>query len=204
MSPEILNILETASKTIPKSFQNCVLALLKIIKKCTVMKKILILSAALISTALFAQNPEIPKKYSDNVIEMLIQNYKKTPHRDVYVDGILAQKFQQDFPNAHSVEWETNEEIYEVEFWIKLREFKALYSKEGNLLMYKQEIRERELPAVVKTAAEAKYPKYKFEDIEKKVIGTKTLYEIEMEFRDSEVKVIINNEGKFISEKFDY
>ncbi len=168
------------------------------------MKKILILSVALISTALFAQNPEIQKKYSDNVIETLIQNYKKTPNRDVYVDGVLLQKFQKDFPNAHSIEWETNEQLYEVEFWIKLREFKAFYDKEGNLLMYKQEIRERDLPAVVKTAAESKYPKYKFDDLEKTISGTKTLYEIEMEFRDSEVKMVINNEGKFISEKFDY
>ncbi len=168
------------------------------------MKKILILSAALISTALFAQNPDISKKYSDNEIETLIQNYKKTLHRDVSVDGVLLQKFQQDFPNAYSIEWETNEQLYEVEFWIKLCEFKAFYDKEGSLLMYKKEVRERELPAVVKTAAEVKYPKYKFEDIEKTVIGTKTLYEIEMEFQDSEVKMVITNAGKFISEKFDY
>jgi hypothetical protein len=174
------------------------------------MKKILVLSAGLICTAfvtsLFAQNPAISTKYSNKEIATFLLNYKHTHHRNVLPEGVLLQKFQQDFPNAHDVEWESNGGIYEVEFEIKFRDFEAFYDKDGNLVMYKQELRERNLPAVVKTAAEAKYPKYRFEDIEKIVKGTETIYKIEMEmdFRDNEVTMFITNEGKFISEKIDY
>jgi hypothetical protein len=169
------------------------------------MKKILFLSAAIVTgTALFAQNPAISTKYSNEEIATHIQNYRNSREHDVIPAGALLQKFQQDFPNAYDVEWDTNDEIYEVEFDVKLHDFTAYYDKDGNLLMYKQKIKEKELPAIVKTGAEAKHPKYRFEEIEKIVKGTETFYKIEMEYQDLEVKMFISNEGKIISKKFDY
>jgi hypothetical protein len=175
------------------------------------MKKIFFLSAAmLISTVLFAQNPAISTKHSNEEIATLIQNYNNSRQRDAFPTVDLQQKFLQDFPNARDVEWETNGELYEVEFEIRhrfemrRRDFTAFYDKEGNLLMYRQQIRASELPAIVKTAAEARFPKFRFEDIEKIRIGTQTLYEIEMERRDSEVKMLISSDGRFIDSKFDY
>lgn len=171
------------------------------------MKKKLILSLALISgmlSALCAQNPVISTKYSDKEITTLIQNYKKARHHDVWPDDILQKKNQQDFSYTANAEWETDNEIYEADFEIKFRDFEAFYDKEGNLLMYKKEIHEKEIPAIVKTAAESKYPKFSFEDIQKIVKGTETFYKIEMEFKDTEVTVLVTNEGKLISEKVDY
>lgn len=168
------------------------------------MKRILFLSAAWICGVIYAQNPAISTKYSNSEIAAFVQNYKNTRERDVFADGILLERFQRDFPKASDVEWETNGEIYEVDFDVKFRDFAAYYDKEGNLLMYKQEIREKELPAIVKTAAESKYPKYKFEDIEKVVKGTETFYKVEMELRDTEVTMFIASEGRIINEKFDY
>jgi hypothetical protein len=164
------------------------------------MRKIFfILTAMFINAVLFAQSPAISTKYSDEEIAIFIKNYKNSRERDVIPTGVLLKKFQQDFPNAYDVEWETNDEIYEADFDVKFRDFTAYYDKDGNLLMYKQEIRKTELPAVVKTAAEAKYPKYRFEDIKKVVKGTEIFYEIEMEYRDSEVEMLITSEGKFKS-----
>lgn len=163
-----------------------------------------LLAVMLFSSTLIAQTPVISNKYSNAEIATLIENYRTSRQRDVLVDVALAQKFQQDFPKAYDVEWETNGEVYSVEFDVKFRDFEAYYDKDGNLLMYNQEIRDRELPAVVKTAAEAKYPKYKFEDEVKIVKGTETFYKIDMELRDTEISILVTNEGKIISEKVDY
>ena len=155
--------------------------------------------ATVTSCTSVAQNPAISKKYSDKEIKDLVQNYERSNHRDIVVEKGLLQKFQQDFTKATSVEWETNDEIYEVEFKVNSRDFEAYYDKDGNLLMYKQDIREGELPAVVKKSATEKYPKYRFDDIEKIVKGTQTFYKIEMELKDTEVKMFITETGKFIN-----
>ncbi len=171
------------------------------------MKKILILSTALISGILFtlsAQNPAISKKYSNTEIAALINNYKRADNNDVWPSSVLQQKLQQDFPGASSAEWETNNEVFKVDFDIKFRDLEAFYDKDGNLLMYKKEILEKDMPAIVKTAAESKYPKFNFDGIEKIVKGTQIFYKIEMELRDTDVTLFVTNEGKFISEKVDY
>jgi hypothetical protein len=61
-----------------------------------------------------------------------------------------------------------------------------------------------ELPAVVKNAAEAKYPKYHFEDIDKIRRGTEVFYKVEMELRDTEVALLIQSDGTIWNEKIDY
>jgi hypothetical protein len=156
--------------------------------------------ATLTSCNSFAQNPAISTKYTNKEIANLVQNYEKSNHRDIWAEGILLQKFQKDFLNAYSVEWETNDEICEVEFEIKDRDFKAYYDKDGNLLMYKQEIREGELPAAVKKSAKTKYPQHRFEDLEKIVKGTQTFYKVEMEYKEMEITMFLASNG----EKFDY
>lgn len=162
------------------------------------MKKMLFLSVAMfISSVMFAQNPTISNKYSDSEISAFIQKYRNSHDHNAVPTAALLQKFQQDFPNANDVEWETNHEIYEIDFDVKFRDFIAYYDKDGNLLMYKQEVQESELPAIVKTAAEAQYPKYRFEDIEKIVQGTEVFYKIEMELNEFEVTMLITSEGKF-------
>ena len=168
------------------------------------MKKVLfLLLAALITNVLQAQSPAISTKYSDAEIAELILRYKNSRDHDTHATGVLLQRFRQDFPNARDVEWETNGELYEVEFEIGPHDFAAFYDRNGELLMYKQKIRVGELPAIVKTAAEARFPKYRFDDIEKIVKGTQTFYEIEMKLREAEVKMIITDRGEVIREKYD-
>ena len=169
------------------------------------MKKyfLILLAAAMFSGTLFAQTPAISTRYSDAEIDQLIHRYENSRTRDERVTGDLLQKFRNDFPEARFVEWETNGELYEVEFNLRwFRDATAFYDKDGNLLMYKMEISERNLPAIVKTAAEARYPKFRFDEIEKVVKGTRTFYKIEMElrlrFEDTDVSMVISDEGKFI------
>jgi hypothetical protein len=145
-----------------------------------------------------ALNPDVSSKYSDQEIANLVQTFETSNNRDTIADDALLQKFKQDFPNAISAEWKTNNSLYEVEFEIKNHDWKAYYDKNGNLLMYKQEITAKELPENVKKAANTKLPKYHFEDIEKIVKGTETFYKIEMELKDTETTIFINSAGGFI------
>jgi hypothetical protein len=67
-----------------------------------------------------------------------------------------------------------------------------------------EEIYRSELPAVVKNAAEAKYPKYHFEDMNKIRRGAEVFYRIEMELRDTEVELLVLPDDTVIDEKTDY
>jgi hypothetical protein len=116
----------------------------------------------------------------------------------------LATKFKADFPKTSDVEWEVTDSIYEVEFDVRFRDWTAYYDVEGNLLMTVEEIYRSELPAVVKNAAETKYPKYHFEDIDRIRRGTEVFYRIEMELRDTEVELLVQSNGTITEEKIDY
>jgi hypothetical protein len=156
-------------------------------------------------------HPAISGKYSNEEIVQAIEKHKASRSYDVAPPAALLQKFHADFPKARDVEWETAGDVYEVEFEIGTfeigsRDYDAYYDATGNLLMVVEEIRRSELPAIVKNAAENKYPKYHFEDIHKIRRGTETLYKVEMEhsFSDMEVKLLIKADGAFLEDRVDY
>lgn len=149
-------------------------------------------------------NPTISKKYSDIEIEKIIDTHKSLHSHDTQPTDKLLQRFKSDFPKAKDIDWEVGLNIYEVEFEIGWTDYKAYYDNEANLLMYKVELRESELPAIVKNAAMSKYPNYKFDDIEKTVKGTVTFYKVEMEKHNSaDIKATFKPDGTFIKEILD-
>ena len=158
----------------------------------------------LVQIAAAQSNPTIAREYSNETIVEMIRKYKNSKSRDVIPSTELSKKFKSDFPKAYKAEWEVAEDLYEVEFEVKSRDGKAYYDAKGNLLMLVEEIYRSELPAVVRNAAETKYPKYKFEDIDKIRRGTEVFYKIEMELRDTEVKLLIKQDGIVLDERFDY
>lgn len=169
------------------------------------MKLLIFLSLALTcliscQTATAQPIPAMSKKYSDGDIEKMINDYKATRQIDVRHTTNQQQQFAKDFPNARDIEWEVGANIYEVEFEIGRADYKAYYDESANLIMYIVEIKEVDLPAIVKNAAMAKYPNYKFDDIEKVVRGSETFYKIEMEKGKYDVKAIFKPEGAFVKE----
>jgi hypothetical protein len=134
----------------------------------------------------------------------MIQKYKNADSHDIIPPPELMAKFRADFPKAKKAEWESANDIYEVEFDIRFKDYKAYYDAKGNLLMVVEEIYRSELPAVVKNAAEAKYPKYHFEDLDKIRRGTEVFYKIEMEHRDTDVKLLIKSDGTILEDRIDY
>jgi hypothetical protein len=171
------------------------------------LKFLIALAACALSVqATTAQSPApaISDAYSNEAIAEMIREHRTSHSRDVMPPAKPATKFKADFPKASDVEWEVADSIYEVEFDVRFRDWKAYYDAEGNLLMTVEEIYRSELPAVVKNAAEAKYPKYHFEDIDKIRRGTEVFYKIEMERHDTEVELLIQSNGTITEEKIDY
>jgi hypothetical protein len=151
-----------------------------------------------------AQGPVISTRHANEEIKQMILAYKAAGGRDTRPTGTLHQRFRADFPDARDVEWETARDIYEVEFEIRYRDYKAYYDSRGDLLMLVKEIKRGELPAVVRNAAESRYPKYTFEDIDHVRRGTELFYIIEMERGDLDVKLIISPDGTLLDETFEY
>lgn len=147
--------------------------------------------------------PAMTKKYSDKQIVDMIQAIRIAHSRDITPTAALQQKLAKDFPNAKDIDWEAGANIYEVEFEIGRTDYKAYYDAKGELLMYKVEIGEQELPAIIKNAARAKYPDYHFEDIDKIVRGSETFYKMELERGKIEVKLTYKKDGTLVTEYFD-
>lgn len=171
------------------------------------MKTLKILSMAaglLLVQAAAAQSPAISTRYTNEKIAQLVKAHKASHPRDVAPPENLRQKLHADFPSASDVEWEASDSLYEVEFDVRFSDWKAYYDAEGNLLMTVEELFRYELPAVVKNAAKAKYPKYRIEDIRKIRCGTALFYKVEMELRDAEVELLLQPNGETLSEKIDY
>ncbi|MDR3366709.1 MAG: hypothetical protein LBO71_07065 [Prevotellaceae bacterium] len=171
------------------------------------MKTLKILSVAaglLFMQAAAAQNPAISTRYSNEEIVQMLKAHRTSHSRDVIPPANIWQKFMADFPKASDVEWEASDSVYEVEFDVRFRDCKAYYDVSGSLLMTVEEMYRSELPAVVKNAAEAQYPKFHFEDMDRIRRGTEVFYKVEMELRDAEVELLIQPNGVIYSERMDY
>lgn len=173
------------------------------------MKKLstLILSCLLVffscQTVSAQPQPAMTKKYTDKQIVDMIQAIRIAHSHDVTPTAVLQQKLAKDFPKAKDIDWETGANIYEVEFEIGRDDYKAYYDTQGELLMYKVEISEQKLPAIIKNAARSKYPDYHFEDIDKIVRGSETFYKMELERGNIEVKLTYKKDGTLVTEHFD-
>jgi len=169
--------------------------------------KLLMLVASIFTVQMLAaQNPAISTRYSNSEIAQMVREYRMADGRDIVPPNNLQHKFQANFPKAYDVEWETAGSIYEVDFEVRFRDFKAFYDKEGNLLMVVEEIYKSALPTIVKNAAQAQYPKFRIEDIRKIRRGTETVYKVEMEksFSDMEVTLFVKSDGVVLNEGIDY
>ena len=148
----------------------------------------------------------ISNAYSVEKVDQMFKEHKLQHSHDIYPTQELTSALLRDFPEARDIDWEKTDALYEVDFEIgrfPSRDYTAYYDAKGQLLMYEQEISTRDLPAVVKNGALAKYPNFGIEDASKIVKGNETLYKVEIEKGDFEVKLTLNKEGTIVSERAD-
>lgn len=137
----------------------------------------------------------VSDSYTGEFIDSLLMQHKSQHNNDIDPDEKLTCQFSQDFPNAKGVDWEASRSIFEVEFEISNIDYKAYYDKQPKLILYKYEIEEKNLPAVVKNTCVARYPDYNFKDIIKIHKGAEVIYQVELERNDIEVTIILKKDG---------
>lgn len=154
-----------------------------------------------------AQNSsDLTTEYTTTQIDEMLKKHEMSQTQNTYPSQELKNKFLMDFPKAKDVDWEKSEFLYEVEFEIGRiidKDYKAYYDMAGKLVAYKEEISTRDIPGIVKNAALAKYPNYRFEDADKIVKGKAVFYKVELEKGDMEVKLVLDDNGTIVHEMLD-
>lgn len=109
----------------------------------------------------------------------------------------LKTAFRNKYPGATNVEWELEDEHYEVEFTNKKGQREELwYSKTEVIIREKLVIKKNELPKSVLATIKEKYPEYRIDD-PRKIIekNQQVLYEVELESFTQEWHVWFDETG---------
>ncbi|MXV38325.1 hypothetical protein GO491_06485 [Flavobacteriaceae bacterium Ap0902] len=115
------------------------------------------------------------------------------------VPDVIQTSFQQKFPKASDIEWEKEGNLYKVEFEIGWsQDYDAWYDARGNLVKYKAEVAEKDLPAAITNAIKSNYPVYKIDDADMYVENGKTVYKIEIEKADEKRDIYLDKNGKTV------
>lgn len=115
------------------------------------------------------------------------------------VPSVVLNVFNKSFPKSNQVEWEQEGEIYNAEFDIDWRDHEVWISKTGSILKHKKELKEKELPAIVKTYIQQNYAGYRIDDVDQYEVNKRFYYKIELKNDGTERKVIIDQAGKAAS-----
>lgn len=144
------------------------------------MSRILYLLAAIVSLGLTSCNNEI--------------NPSEVP-------SIVENTFESHFSHAMDVEWKAIANNYEVSFEKDKVDYDALLDSSGNLLKYKYEIEENNLPIPLKNSLETTYPKEKWDDPEQVVEGKSKYYQLEIDGFLGDKKIVLDSLGNLLSNR---
>jgi hypothetical protein len=146
----------------------------------TNMKKIILLTLALLSTLIsFAQdltNTEVP--------------------------SIVLNTFKQKFPKAVDVEWELKNKVYKVEFETDRQDHEVWINGDGSIVKHKQDLKASDLPKDVTASIALNYKGYRIDDVAKVIAGAKTLYKVELKKGSNELDLFFEPDGKVVEGDF--
>jgi hypothetical protein len=133
----------------------------------------------------------------------LVAVVSATNQKDEKIPAAAKSGFAAKFPNAQKVKWSVEKPgEFEVEFIQNGAETSVLVDAIGNLLETEVEIKESELPKVVKATIAKDFAGYKFDEIEKAndVKGV-TSFEMEAAKGKDKLKISFDDNGKLLSKE---
>lgn len=92
----------------------------------------------------------------------------------------LKSQFEKEYPNATEIEWEKENNLFNVEFDIDEKEQEIWYDDSGNIIKTEHELEEAELPEAIRSKIKSSYSAFKIDDIEMKKENDEVTYEIEI------------------------
>ncbi len=119
----------------------------------------------------------------------------------VDVPQAVLTAFNNEYPAAKEVEWDTEGSNFEVEFGDNKVERSLLYAPDAKVLERSEEISVSSLPAAIPTYISSNYSGYSLEEAEKTQTAEGAVsYEVEIEKGKSEKELEFDGNGAFIGE----
>ena len=116
-----------------------------------------------------------------------------------YLPSVTVDDFQafldERYPGARIIELDREMNGYEVDIVHEGRGKEVVFDLEGAWMSSTWDVRINEVPEVVKAAAQAQYPDYRFDDADFVETPTASYYLIEMEQGERDVKVKVSADG---------
>lgn len=122
--------------------------------------------------------------------------------QDTNVPKKVMKAFTQKFSNATDVEWEKeNKSEWEAEFKVNGKEYSANFATDGTWKETEHEIKDSEIPALVKKSIVNNFPGYEIEEAEMAETPKGKVYEFELEKGKEELEVVINASGTVLKKE---
>jgi hypothetical protein len=121
--------------------------------------------------------------------------------KEVDLSSEVLAAFSDKCPNAKEVEWEADEKEYKAEFEMNGHEYSASFLVDGTWLETEQEITKNKLPLAVKESLKREFSGYRFDEVEKVERPNFNSYEVLMEKKEKEIEVLIDENGKIVSQE---
>ncbi|PRY09015.1 putative PepSY-like beta-lactamase-inhibitor [Pontibacter ummariensis] len=100
------------------------------------------------------------------------------------------------FSNAMNVEWEKVGDNYVAEFEVTGNEYDALIDPSGQLLLYKYDIPESELPDAVSAAIHQNYSDGQIDDAERLYQGNAEFYQVDLDNKGTGLHLVFSPDGQ--------
>lgn len=112
------------------------------------------------------------------------------------VPQAVLKSFSKYFPGVTKVDWEKKGFQFEAEFDVKRADHKALFDANGQLAVYKRDIHTSQLPQPVKQTIKDQYPTYKIDGVERVARNGHLFYQVELDGKPSDLKLVFTRDGK--------
>jgi hypothetical protein len=115
------------------------------------------------------------------------------------VPAPVMNSFKKAFPNASKVEWEMKGDLYNADFDVARRDHEVWLNSKGAIVKHKQEIKSRELPAVVTKSLKEHFKGFWIDDVDKYEVAKQFYYKVELKTLTEEKNVVVDSKGTIVN-----
>ncbi|MBT8255881.1 MAG: PepSY-like domain-containing protein [Bacteroidia bacterium] len=121
----------------------------------------------------------------------------------IQVPEVVTQAFGQKYPQATEVEWEQDENMYEVEFELQKIEYTATYNARGKWVGTEHQITLEDLPTAARTLLQSKYSEYRVVEVEAVEDPDGNKFEVEINGNAEVLDLLFSEEGRLLKTEKD-
>lgn len=115
------------------------------------------------------------------------------------VPSPVMNSFKKVFPAAAKVEWEMKGDLYNADFDVDRKDHEVWINNKGAIVKHKQEIRSRELPAVVSQSLKKHFKGFWIDEVDKYEVGKQFFYKIELKTMTQEKNIVLDSKGTVVN-----